>query len=89
MPSVEGNMGYILIGLLLIGVMWLGTIPLKPVGKVLLSALCGMSGLILLNLLRDFTGMVFELNILTALISSLLGLPGLGALVIVHYVLGC
>ncbi len=73
---------------LLLLLLFLITRPLRWGWKILLNTLCGFGCLIILNLLEPFTGMLFELNLLTCAVAGALGLPGLGALLIVHCVLG-
>ena len=53
-----------------------------------MQVLMTLGDLIILNLLHPLTGMLFELNVLTCAIVGTLGLPGVAALVIAHYVLG-
>lgn len=64
------------------------SLPIRFLWKLILNALCGFGSLIVLNLLHPLTGMLFELNVLTCAVVGSLGLPGVGALVIVHHVLG-
>ncbi|MBE6931932.1 MAG: SigmaK-factor processing regulatory BofA [Ruminococcaceae bacterium] len=77
----------LLFGLLAL-MLFIITLPVRLGWKVLCNALCGFGSLIVLNLLHPITGMLFELNVLTCAIVGTLGLPGVGALVIAHYVLG-
>ena len=77
----------LLLGLLAL-LLFVITLPVRLGWKVLLNALCGFGSLIVLNLLHPLTGMLFELNVLTCAIVGTLGLPGTGALIIAHYVLG-
>ena len=51
--------------------------PMKLIFKLLLNTGCGFVCLFLLNLLSGFTGIVFELNFITAAIVGFLGLPGI------------
>ena len=55
--------------------------------KLLLNALCGLGCLLVLNLLSPITGMLFELNLLTAAVAGALGLPGIALLLVAHVVL--
>lgn len=57
---------------------------LHPGYKLGLNALCGFGCLIVLNLLSDVTGILFALNFFTCAVVAVLGLPGIGALLIVH-----
>lgn len=51
--------------------------PMKLIFKLLLNTGCGFICLFLLNLLSGITGIVFELNFITAAIVGFLGLPAL------------
>ena len=53
----------------------------------LLNTGCGFICLFLLNLLSGITGIVFELNFITAAIVGFLGLPGIVLLLVVQYLL--
>ena len=55
--------------------------------KLLLNTGCGFICLFLLNLLSGITGIVFELNFITAAIVGFLGLPGIVLLLVVQYLL--
>lgn len=55
--------------------------------RATLRCLCGLGCLIGLNLFFPITGMLFELNYVTCSIAGLLGLPGVGALLILHSLL--
>ena len=61
--------------------------PARPAGKLLLSALGGLGSLLILNLLSPVTGMIIELNALTVAVSGTLGPPGLGCLLVAHFIL--
>jgi inhibitor of the pro-sigma K processing machinery len=61
--------------------------PMKLIFKLLLNTGCGFVCLFLLNLLSGFTGIVFELNFITAAIVGFLGLPGIVLLLVVQFFL--
>ena len=61
--------------------------PMKLIIKLLLNTGCGFICLFLLNLLSGITGIVFELNFITAAIVGFLGLPGIVLLLVVQYLL--
>ena len=61
--------------------------PMKLIFKLLLNTGCGFICLFLLNLLSGITGIVFELNFITAAIVGFLGLPGIVLLLVVQYLL--
>ena len=76
----------VLLGILA-GLICLAALPARPLWRVLLSAVCGLGCLIVLNLLSPLTGMLFELNALTAAVAGFLGLPGVGCLLVAHFIL--
>ena len=55
--------------------------------KLIFNTGCGFVCLFLLNLLSGFTGIVFELNFITAAIVGFLGLPGIVLLLVVQFFL--
>lgn len=59
--------------------------PMKLIFKLLLNTGCGFVCLFLLNLLSGFTGIVFELNFITAAIVGFLGLPGIILLLVFQF----
>ena len=76
----------LLLGMLFL-LLWLPRLPLRMGLRLLLGSLCGLCSLLVLNLLSPVTGMLFELNVLTAGVAGFLGLPGLGLLLVAHCVL--
>ena len=76
----------LLVGVLLL-LLRLARLPLRLGCKLPLNALCGLGCLLILNLLSPVTGMLFELNILTAAAAGALGLPGIALLLVAHVVL--
>ena len=63
------------------------TLPIRLCWKILLNSICAMGCLIVLNLLSPLTGMLFDLNVLTAGVVAVLGLPGLCLLWMAHAIL--
>ena len=76
----------VLLSLLLL-LLWLSRASLRPGRRLALGAVCGLGSLLVLNLLSPLTGMLFELNALTAAVAGGLGLPGEGLLIVAHCVL--
>ena len=72
---------------LLAALLCLVMLPARPGWKLALSFFGGLGCLILLNLLSPLTGMLFELNVLTISVAGGLGLPGVGALLVMHCLL--
>lgn len=56
----------------------------RPLRTSMLSAFCGVAGLGAVNLLSDSTGVSIALNYATALVSVVLGLPGVIALLLLR-----
>lgn len=61
--------------------------PLKWVWKIGINTVCGFLCLWLLNLISGFTGMLFPINTVTALIAGFLGLPGIALLAVLQFIL--
>ena len=54
----------------------------KLIWKIAVNSLSGFACLWLLNLISAYTGIVFEINFVTALLVGFLGIPGIILLVI-------
>lgn len=65
---------------LLIGFVRLCIAPLRFAWKLLVNSLSGFACLWLLNLASGFTGLLFPINAVTALIAGVFGLPGIAVL---------
>lgn len=61
--------------------------PLKLMLKVGLNTLLGLGSLLLLNATSALTGLSLGLNLFNALVVGVLGVPGLGLLLLVQWVL--
>ena len=57
-------------------------VPMKLLFKLIANSMVGVMFLILLNVAGTSVGMVMPLNIITAVIAGVLGLPGVAGLVI-------
>lgn len=57
-------------------------LPMKLVFKLAVHSACGFLCLWLLNAISEFTGIYFPINAITALISGILGLPGIGMMAV-------
>ena len=62
-------------------------LPIRWFWKLFLNSGCGFLCLWLLNSISGFTGLRFPINAITAAIAGFLGLPGIGVLVVLQYVL--
>ncbi len=78
---------FIVLAGILAALLCLMSLPARPGWKLAVSAAGGLGCLIVLNLLSSLTGMLFELNILTGAVAGFLGLPGLGCLLVAHFIL--
>ena len=77
---------YLLISLMLGCVLWLMIYVIKnkqPFKTFLLSGICGVSALFLVNLIGLVTGDTLEINLCTICTSSFLGIPGVILMILV------
>lgn len=82
------NFASLLIPLVLAGLLLrLMALPIRWGWKIFLNSGCGFLCLWLLNSVSGFTGIYFPINLVTALISGFLGLPGIGILILLQKVL--
>lgn len=58
--------------------------PIGLVWKVGVNTIAGFLSLWLLNLISGFTGILFPINAVTALIAGFLGLPGIAVLAVLQ-----
>ena len=63
------------------------SLPIQWGLKILLNSVCGFICLFILNSVSGFTGIHFPINYITAAIAGFLGLPGIGALALMQYIL--
>lgn len=61
--------------------------PIRLIWKLAINSVCGFLCLWLLNWISGFTGVYFPVNAVTAAIAGFLGLPGIGLLALVQFVL--
>lgn len=62
-------------------------LPIRWFWKVLLNSACGFVCLWLLNSAAGFTGIWFPVNAVTVVVAGFLGIPGIGLLALVQFVL--
>ena len=62
--------------------------PLRIAVRAVLNTLLGFGALLLLNATESFTGLSLGLNLFNAAVVAILGVPGLGFLLLVQWVLG-
>lgn len=85
--GVEVFLAYIFGIMMLFLVAKLLLIPIKIVWKLIVNAVIGGITLILINFLGAFLGVYIPINIITALITGLLGVPGVVLILILQYIL--
>ena len=73
--------------LLILGLLRLIALPIRWSVKILLNSACGFLCLFLLNTISGFTGVYFPINYVTVIIAGFLGLPGIGALALLQFML--
>ena len=61
--------------------------PIRWFWKLSINSACGFLCLWLLNSMAAFTNLYFPVNAVTVVIAGFLGLPGIGALAIVQFLL--
>ena len=61
--------------------------PLRIAFRATLNTLLGFGALLLVNATEFFTGLSLGLNLFNALVVGILGVPGLGLLLLVQWVL--
>ena len=76
---------YAAVALAIILVLRIMTLPMQLFFKLLLNTLCGYALLLLFNLCSGLTGFSLPVNIVSAALVGLLGLPGFGFLLILRY----
>ena len=82
------NFVSILVPLLLLAfLLRLIVLPIRWFWKLFLNSGCGFLCLWLLNSISGFTGLVFPINSVTAAIAGFLGLPGIGLLAALQFIL--
>ena len=62
-------------------------LPIRWGWKIFVNSACGFLCLFLLNSVAGFTGLYFPINYVTVAITGFLGLPGIGVLALMQYIL--
>lgn len=62
-------------------------IPMRLIYKLFANSACGLVCLLLLNAIAGYTGICFPVNPVTAVIVGFLGLPGIGLLTFLQFIL--
>ena len=82
------NFALILIPLVLLGILLrLLALPIRWSVKIFVNSACGFACLWLLNSVSGFTGIYYPINNVTAIVAGFLGLPGIGLLTILQWIL--
>ncbi len=63
------------------------SLPIRLIWKLVINTACGFACLVAVNLLGPYTGVLFDLNLVTAAIVGFLGLPGIVLLFVLHFFL--
>ena len=82
-------MEYVIFGISVIAVIILAKIlswPLKKILKLLLNVAIGVLTIVLVNTFGGSIGLHIPFNIITALVSGILGIPGVLGLVLINYI---
>ena len=77
---MEGFLRLLIPVILVYGFLRLCAAPLGLAWKIIVNTISGFLCLWLLNLISGFTGLLFPINAVTALIAGFLGLPGISLL---------
>ena len=77
----------LLAGFFLIALLRVFQAPLQVAVKLLANTLLGFLALWVVNLTSGITGLTLGMNFWNALVIGVLGLPGFGLLLLVHWVL--
>jgi inhibitor of the pro-sigma K processing machinery len=85
--------GYLWIAAVVIGVFFLMVLcfslhPLKWAGRLIIRTLVGVFLLFLLNTVGASFSFHIPINLITAAVSGLLGMPGIAALILIKYTMG-
>ena len=62
-------------------------LPIKIIWKLFVNALIGGIALIILNFIGGYFGLHIDINIITALVTGILGAPGVVMILILQYIL--
>lgn len=82
-------MQYLVLALTIIAVIIIAKIftwPLKKIIKLLLNIALGLVMILLVNVFGEGIGLHIPFNIVTAIISGSLGIPGVVALIVINYI---
>lgn len=82
-------MQYLVLVLTIIAVIIIAKIftwPLKKIIKLLLNIALGLVMILLVNVFGEGIGLHIPFNIVTAIISGSLGIPGVVALIVINYI---
>ena len=85
--SMENFAALAIVTLLIFALLRLISLPIQWGLKIFLNSACGFVCLFILNSISGFTGIRFPINYITAMIAGFLGLPGIGVLALIQFVL--
>lgn len=85
--GIEVIFGYIFGIMMLFLLAKLLLVPIKIIWRLAINALVGGIALFLLNIIGGFIGLHIQINIITALITGIFGVPGIVMILILQYIL--
>lgn len=85
--GIEVIFGYIFGIMMLFLLAKLLLVPIKIIWRLAINALVGGVALFLLNIIGGFIGLHIQINIITALITGIFGVPGIVMILILQYIL--
>ena len=84
---MENFMSLLIPGVMLLLLIRVIMLPIRLIWKLLINSGAGFLCLWLLNGISGFTGILFPINAVTAVIAGFLGLPGIGLLAAAQFCL--
>lgn len=82
-------MGYIVLILSIVAVIVIAKVfswPFKKILKLIFNIILGLIMILIVNVFGQDLGLHIPFNIVTALISGILGLPGVISLIVINYI---
>lgn len=76
---------YVAIGIAVLIVMRIFTLPVKWIFKLLLNTVLGFAGLFLVNWLGSYIGISLGINVVNAVVVGTFGIPGLILLLLLRW----
>ena len=83
--TMEKIVLYVAIGIAVLIVMRIFTLPVKWIFKLLLNTVLGFAGLFLVNWLGSYIGISLGINVVNAVVVGTFGIPGLILLLLLRW----